>query len=60
MKSIDEKRKDALARREKELAFWERQIPGEKFNAEDLTTKLKRAKADIANLKKKLEIYSKI
>lgn len=57
MKSIEQKRTEALARREKDLEFWERVAKA--TTCEDLPhvlAKIVGAKRDITNLKRKLSL----
>lgn len=58
MKSLEQKRMEALTRREKDLEFWERIVRREMSESEVdyAKAKIKSAERDIKNLKRKLSL----
>lgn len=56
MKSIEQKRTEALARRQDDLEFWQRSLRSaiHEHQVDVLKQKIKAAERDIANLRKKL------
>lgn len=58
MKSIEQKRMEALARREEDLEFWQRslRIAVHEHQVDALKRKIKSAERDITNLKRKLSL----